>query len=517
MLFKAFDRLFSFFHPGKKHEQDRKRRLMRQLVKDLTANRFARFYKPRMMEVQPGMGKFFYTLYHALSHAQAFLQKAAASTRLKQITVEAFLDAGQLDARQRLDADFLERRAKTMPIIEVSRLLKEDLGLLAGVFDADFIALVDGCYNQVLTLVYLAEFDYFLFLQKFDPALLERNFNLPPQFKAVRGTTIVEEVKDFLEIFYPFDTEADWTLPLRILKTYKDGLDVITAAEWSKLTGSLRELRRSAVLELMVRHISQDPAWELKVSPAEEHIAAAYLEDRRREVDHALTGFLSSHKQNLVNSLVRDLFRDSDILQYQYYSGQDREGLSALGLEGFIHAQSLNYLKAFLVEFFEKDIRDLCELLLIRGLWSSMEQSREMFGAFYRLQDRAGLLASLEQSLSENGEEGARLRSVMAKSGRSRSQLHNLERMVQWINEQSWDLLCDTADAFVQLGQWFKAILVDAKNDGSLIKNFRELQRETVPPLPQRLILAYRQIYQYLQIQQILCESADSLLDLPDA
>jgi hypothetical protein len=516
MAFKVFDRLFSFFHWGN-HEKGAAWRLLRQLAKDLAANRFARFYKPRLMEALPGMGKFFYDLYRALSHAQVFLQNAAVSAQLKEITVEAFLDMRHLDARQRLNADFVKRRAETMSIIEVSQLLKGDLALLSDAIDADFIARVDRCYNQILSLVHLAGFDYFLFLRKFDSALLERNFNLSPQFRAVRGTMIVEEIKDFLEVFYPFDPDADWALPLRILRVYKNGLDVVTAAEWSKLLGRLRDLRHSAILELMVRHISQDPGWEFKPRLKAERITASYLEDRRREVDQALTGFLSFQKQNQVNSLARDLFGDSGPAWLQYYTEKDGEALTALGLAGFIHAQSLNYLKAFLTEFFEKDIRDLCELLLVRGLWSSMEHSKEMSGTFHLLVDRAADLANLEQSLADNGEEGSRLRSALAKSGRNRSQLRSLEFMVQRINERAWELLCDTAEALIQLGRWFKEILVDVKNDGSLIKNFRELQRDTVPPLPQRLVLAYKRIYQYLQIQQLLRGPGDSSLDPPGA
>jgi hypothetical protein len=512
MAFKVFDRLLSFFH---RHggEKGAKGHLLKQLAKDLTANRFARFYKPRLMEVQPGMGKFFYDLYKALSHAQVFLQNAAKSAQLKQITVEIFLDMKHLDARQRLNAEYVEQRAKTMSIIEVSHLLKEDLTLLSEAFDADFTAKVDRCYNQILSLVHLAGFDYFLFLRKFDPNLLERNFNLTPQFRPVRGQTIVEDIKDFLEVFYPFDTDQDWTLPLRILKVYKNGLDVVTAAEWSKLIGNLRELRRSSVLELLVRHIGQNPGWEFKPRLTMEHIAAAYLGERRHEVDQALTGFLSSQRQNQVSALARELFGDSDTTWLQCYTEKDSETLVAMGLEGFVHAQSLNYFKGFLMNFFELDIRNLCETLLVRGLWSSMDRSKEMSDTFHDLLDLSGRLSALEQSLAENGEDGARLRTVLVKPGRNRSHQRSLDLTIQRINKDVWDLLSASAEALIQLGRHFKEILVDVKNDGNLIKNYRDLQRDAIPPLSPHLILAYKQIYTYLQIQQLLCGANDTSLD----
>jgi hypothetical protein len=512
MAFKVFDRLFSFFH-RRGGEKGAKGHLLKQLAKDLAANHFARFYKPRLMEVQPAAGKFFYDLYKALSHAQVFLQNASKSAQLKQITVETFLDMKHLDARQRLNAEYVERRAKTMSIIEVSHLLKEDLNLLSEAFDADFTSKVDRCYNQILSLVHLAGFDYFLFLRKFDPNLLERNFNLTPQFRPVRGPMVVEEIKDFLEIFYPFDTGMDWTLPLRILKVYKNGLDVVTAAEWSKLLNNLRELRRSSVLELLIRHIGQDPGWEFKPRLTMEHIAAAYLEDRRREVDQALTGFLSSQRQNQVSSLARELFGDPDTKWLQCYTEKDSETLVALGLEGFVHAQGLNYFKGFLVNFFEPDIRNLCETLLVRGLWSSMDRSKEMSDTFHNLLDITGRLSTLEQSLSENGEDGARLRTALVKPGRNRGHLRNLEFTIQRINRDVRDLLNASAEALIQLGGHFKEILLDVKNEGNLIKNYRELQKDAGPSLSPHIILVYKRIYTYLQIQQLLFGTDDTSLD----
>jgi hypothetical protein len=506
MAFGILNKLFSFFHQGKGQEGTRARRL-KQLAKDITNSRFARFYKPRSMEIQPAMGKFFYDLYKALSHAQVFLQNAAKSSQLKQLVVENFLDMKHLDARQRLNADYVKKRAESMPITEVSYLLKEDLTLLAGAFDRDFITKVDQCYNYILDLVHLTGYDYFLFLRKFDSTILERNFNITPQFRLVRGTALVEELKDFLDVFYPLDIEADWTLPLRILKVYKNGLDVVTPQEWSKLLGSLRELRRSSILELIIRHISQDPGWEFKTRIKLEHIAETYLEERRQEVDQALTGFLYSQKQNQVNALAQELFGDSEVKRLQYYTEKEGEAFLALGLEGFTYARSLNYLKAFFTDFFETGIRNICELLLIRGFWSSIEQSKEMSETFHILLANADRLSALEQSLAETGEAGSRLRNVTAKSGRNQSQLRSLGFVLKRVNEEAWDILSSTAETLIQLGGQFKEILLDIKNEGGLIKNYRELQRDADPPLTPHLIQVYKHIYAYLQIQQLLCGS----------
>jgi hypothetical protein len=274
---------------------------------------------------------------------------------------------------------------------------------------------------------------------------------------------------------------------------------------------NLRELWRSGVMELMIRHIDQDPHWEFKPQVTREHIAATYLEDRRKEVNNAFTGFLSSQRQNQVSALAAELFGDPDIKRLYNYTAKDGEPYIQKGLEGFIYAQSLNFLKAFLVDFFQKDIQELCELLLIRGLWASVEQSNKMSETYNTLLANTEQIHALEHSLGENGEEGTRLRTALAKSDRDRSQLRHMKFLLQEANDNAWELLSSTAAALLFLGRYLKEILVDAKQGGGLIMNYRELQQATETQLTPHIILTYKRIYTYLQIQQLLIGSDNSL------
>jgi hypothetical protein len=158
-------------------------------------------------------------------------------------------------------------------------------------------------------------------------------------------------------------------------------------------------------------------------------------------------------------------------------------------------------------------MQGLCELLLIRGHWGSFDQSREMSETFHTLLDNTNRLLALEQSLGENGEEGSRLRSLIAKSARNQGPPRQLITILQRINEDVLDLLNSTAEALFLLGRQFKDILLDAKKEGMYISNFRELQRETEPPLTQHIIICYKRIYAYLQLQQLITGASDISTD----
>lgn len=502
--------IFSIFRRDKEGGRNR---LLKKIGRDIQRNRLNRFYNPHSMEVQPGTARIFYDFYKTISHAQVFLQNAERSRKLKPLTVESLLDLKFLDARQRLSADYVEEQANKGAIAQVSQLLKEDLAIFSGAFDAAFISRADGCYNRILAFIRFAAFDYYAFLRKFDPSIQERNFDAVPRFRPIRGELVVEELKEFLDAAASLDGDSDWSAPLRILKAFKDGIDVIEVEDWIQVLSQLRAMRQSSILELIIRHVTRDPAWEFKPLFAPERIAAAYLDERRQEVDDAMLRFYSFQKKNQVNSLVRELFGEANPLRLQNYSEKDSESFMKIGVDGFAYTQPLNYLYAFLEDFFQQDMQDLCELILIRGHWSSVEQSRNLSEIFHTLLDNTGRIQALEQSLGEEGEESANIQAALVKSSRNTSQLHNLTRMIRAIDENVWELISGTSECLYALGGYFKEILQDSREDAVYITNYRELQKESNPPLAQRIILNYKRIYMYLQIQRLLVGKDDFDMD----
>jgi hypothetical protein len=498
------EKLFSAFL-GSIIPEARKRKQLKQLTKDLAGNRHVKFYHPRHREVDPSLGKFFYEIYQTLSHAQVFLQNASRSAQLKQLTVESFLDIKYLDARQRLNADYVTERAKTIPITEVSKLLQEDLTFLSTAFDDNFITEVDRCYNQILALIGLANFDYFFFLKKFDPYLIERNFNYQPKFGPAPGQLISDQLKDFLNASYAVDPDEDWETPIRILKLYKDGMDAVVLEQWNHILSQIREIKRSGILELIIRHIDDNPAWELDTKDDYVHIAREYLEGRRIEVQDALNGFVNAQKIAQINYLASTIFGDPGIKRARYYTEQESEAYVKKEFEGFIYAAGINYLRVFLVDMFKQDIQGLCELLLIRGQWSSIELSKEMSDYYHQILDLNDQILAFDESLSEEREYGSRLRAAIAKVDRDKSQARGISHNLRLVNDQALELINAAAKALIVIGKNLKSIYEDYQKDfHEFIYNWRELESLSEAPLLQQISYTYRQIYNFIQLLQLL-------------
>ncbi|MDR0998810.1 MAG: DUF5312 domain-containing protein [Treponema sp.] len=500
-----FEKLFAFFFRGG-DPRTLKKKAMKQLAKELSGNRYSRFYRPKTSVVEPPLAAFFFELYRTVSHAHIFLNNAAKSELLKELTVETFLDIRYLDARQRLSAEYVKERAKTIPITEVSRLLEDDFDLLSSGIDNELMAAADRCYNQILTLVNFSSFDFFFFLKKFDPGLVENNFNLRPHFSPVPGRHLCGQIKDFLEVSRALDTEEEWGPPLRVLKLYKNGTEVISPEEWDTLASRLRELGRSNILELMIRHIEENPSWRFDSSAAPvQHIASNYLEDREREVRNAMNGFVRDRKLLGAKDLARTVFGDPDIRRAIHYTPQESDAFVKRGLDGYTCAEGFNYIKAFLLDVFKKEMQGLCELLLIRGHWYSMEFSQQMSESYHVLIDTAARIDAFDDSLGEDGETGSRLRAMLAKADRDKSQLRYIKNYLKKINEDALEFINLSAQALIVIGTTIKNVLEDRKSGaGELIVNWKELEFMAEPSLIKCLITAHKQISGLLQILRLL-------------
>jgi hypothetical protein len=510
MALAFLDKLLSLF-AGDKDPDSGKKRQLKQLIKDLAGNRYARFYKTKQEEIDPSLGKFFYEMYKIISPAQVFLQNAAKSAQLKQVCAEAFLDKNLKEIRARISPESIEERAKTTAIKDLAKQLGEDTAAFAAAFDSSRIEAIDRCYNLVLGMVQFVSFDFFFLLKKFDPNITERNFSYQPKFAPVRGEYLTDEIKDFLDLSFAVDPDQDWKNALRVLKIYKNGVDVAAPDQWIRLLNNLREIRKSGILELMIRHIDKNPLWQSKPSLPDEHIAGAYVEEKQAEARAAVDKIVNAKKNAQVGVLAKTIFGSAEIERTKYYTAKAGEIYLKKNFDGFLFAQGINYLKAFLLDHLKRDIRELCDLLLIRGQWTVPALSQQMSEAFHQVMGLSDELIAFDETLSDTGENGSRLKSSIVKADRDKSQARYVTLILKSVNEEALGLINTAAQALIGVGKNLKTLLDDfQKPQRELLMNWKELEMASEAPLAQRIADAYKKIYYFIQMMQLLSKPGET-------
>ena len=156
------DSIISLFSSSDDPALVRKKRL-KQLARDLSQNKYAKLFRTKSDELTPLFGKFLYDVYKVISPAQVFLQNAAKSQQLKEITIDAFLDKELIALKDRLSAAAIQQKAQSAPVKELSAAVKRDLSNYIAAFDNARISSIDNCYNAIIAMVNFVSFDFFYF------------------------------------------------------------------------------------------------------------------------------------------------------------------------------------------------------------------------------------------------------------------------------------------------------------------------------------------------------------------
>jgi hypothetical protein len=504
-------RLFIFFTQRDSPEA-KKKRLLKRIRQDIKSSRYSRFFKIKTGEIQPAAAKFLYEIYKTTNAASILLENAAQSGQLKEITVRALMDMAEKEREAALSDTAIEEQAEKAGLqgfADVVKWTREETETLINAFDPARIKDADRCYSLIFAFIQFISFDFYCFLKKFDPSLQERNFNSVPHFKPVKADLLIDMLKDFLEGAFAMDPDQNWQAALPVMKTYKNGVDVINGDQWQKLLTQLRDIRNSQILELIVRYTDRNPAWEPHAAIPYVPIANSWLESKKTNVENTIVRLVDLKRNAQVDALSREVFGGADIVRLKNYT-EDVSSLFFKGkFEGFTHTRELNFFKAFLQDHFHRDIRDLCELLLVRGKWMSPALSlplSDQFNAMLSLSDR---LIRFDDNLGENS---GRLRKALRLAGRNKAQARYIRTMLSQANEEADDMIMLGVQLLPALGQSLKDILEDyQKTTPQLIINWKEIEFAVLTPMGQWITEMGKSISSFLQILRTFMQTSQEV------
>jgi hypothetical protein len=486
-----------------------KKRTLKRMAGLLASNKYGKFYRMKTGEVDPGLAQFFLNIYKTVSPARTFMQNAAQSARLKELTVEHFLNQKQRDAFTGFSPDVIAERAQTTPHKELAQQIEAEFAELNSGFDDQQINLIENCYNLILLFIHFVNFDYTFLLKKFDNRFYEYSYNQQPRFLPVRGDLVVNLLKDFLEAADGIDLNKDWDTAMKVLRNYKGDMDVLNLKHWRSLLVQLRDIKHSGILEMIVRIIEKDPQWVSMPSLSNRQIVAAYLETIRLEIFENFDRVINAKRNALINEFAKAIFGDdADMNQLKFYTEWSGDIYIKKNFEGFVYARGLNYVYAFLTEG-QTEIQGLFDLLLVRGQWASASLSFPLSEAIRMIMTFPERIRALDDSLSEEGVYGARLKASLMKLDRDKKQAKYIMSTLDTLNGEAEILIVDTHMNLSIMEKGFKEVLNDYRiNSSVLILNWDELDSCSVPPLEGRIAALQDKLSKITQLLQLFVKPA---------
>jgi hypothetical protein len=474
--------------------------LIKQTVKEVSQNKYAKFYRARQYEADPSLGMFYFSVYKIVCPLQVFLRDPVREMKIRQVTLEAFLDKPTMELVKRLSVQEVAERMKSAGD-EFSTVLEEDLAALQSGFDNPKIAAADKCYNMIASMKQFVLFKFSSLLRKFDPEFNDGDFLSPPKFVPVDINLMMPDLAVFLSLMPAQEKIEDWKTVFEILKYCKGGTDVIPLAQWNSLLISLNDIRQSRILELLGRIATSNPILEFKAIVPHETLSATWLDQKTAEVREVLNEIAENQRSARINVLEQEVFGNLTTTRLNYYTVDRGRILSDKGLEEYEYAQALNFLITFIEEFIAKEINELCDLILVRGQWTNIPASRAMSEAFHEVLAMPKEIHELDDTLAEDGSNGPRIRGALLRVDRDKSQARYINSIIAGINEAALSIVNKAVSSLIVIGKHFKMLLDDSERKSfELIMNWKELVAVTRTPITPRLAAVYKRVNFFVQL-----------------
>ncbi|MDR0444521.1 MAG: DUF5312 family protein [Treponema sp.] len=495
------DKVFSFFSSD--GLTDEKQNMLKQILKELSQNKYSRFYRAKSEETDPTFTSFLFSVYKIIHPIKVFMQDEKKMSRLRQITVESSMDSNILETINRLDHTVLDNRAKSMAPDELIASIHADMNKLITQFDRGRMATADRCYEMAADLGQFVNYNFFGFFKKFDGHFADGSFIVEPKFPPIKTILMIDELTEFLAVSQALKPEDDWNGLLNLLRLCA-GQDLVIHDQFLTMVRTLRELHTSKIVELMVQFTLKNPVWQWKPKVNHETVAEDWLAGKKLEVDKYIHKINDARKNSQINALTKQIFEATDLVRLENYTVQFSDAYRKRDLEYFLYAEGLNFLKAFLEDYLEKEIKDLCDILLIRGQWTNNIMSREMSAALNNLIEAAVPINDLDRVMAEDGGDGSRLRAAMLRIDRDKTQTRYINAIVTKNNDEALEIINGAAQNFITLGKHVKSLVEDVqKKHPELLMNWREINLASKEPIAQRMVNDFKKINYFIQLMHL--------------
>ena len=480
------------------------RRILRRLGKELAKDRY-KLYRPRGGEVQEAFPRLLFAI-HKSTHLVAKLIRPGEVTSLGLLVISNNLNDYQRGLRDSLDEGAIRERFRGVADVSgVVEEIKDALISYVGSFDAEMVSHINRQFSDIVSFTSFCHFDYYFTLKKFDSALEEEAFSAKPNFSPIESEYVVDDIKDFIDLAQALPLGADWEALFEVLSQYRS-IEMVDRVGWQKVFKTLATILQTEVLSRIVQHASRDPQWK----PTPEHhparIVESYLTEVRSSVEAVLRKIQQERRNNKIDQLVTKIYGTAVVARAKNYTKKGNAIFQRIGIDGYQHVEAFNYLKAYLLDSYKKDVREIVQdLLIVRGKWTTLVQSQQTSEAYHGVLSVSEQIIAIDDDLADEGEWSQRLRRAMGRVvNRDVSTHKGVVTILDELNTAVSRLITGAAQHLIVIGKVLKLLIEDVdRKEYQVITNWKELDAEIEDSLKQRMTDIYRQLYYFIQLLQI--------------
>lgn len=496
-----FQSLFANLFGSNNPEAELKRRL-KYIAKDFNKTKFHTYYRTSTFEATPNFAKLFYDIYKLISPAQLMFHANPNLNAFKHQIINYSLTDRQMELLAHFDEKKIQEMATKIDFDKLKIQIENDLNDFCGAFDDNRINKIENLYKAFVIFRDFCSYDYFMVLKKFNSSIQENLFNEVPQFAKINAEYIVDDLKDFCTVAYPItDDKIVWGDLFEFLKS-KHSSEIVGLNNWKKIIARMRSIQSSMAFDLMIRHITRKPNYQVTLPSPVATITEPYLTKIREDTLKTLSNISMNMKHSKANSISEQIFGKKEIKLLRYYVTTANEPFAKKNLPIYKFAEPLNYLKGFLTEYVKNDLREYFDVVVIRGQWAA-QMSAPLSNAYQELVKMGDDIAKFDNALSEAGPTGVKIKTLLPKTAHDPGAENIIRRLIDDANEDARTFLVTATQNLVTIGRIMKQLIEDyMKQKPVIVGNWHELEKFIDKPMKDFSVNIYKKIYLFVQLMQ---------------
>lgn len=496
-----FQNLFSSLFKSGSPDADKKKRL-KALAKAFSKTKFHNYYKPASHEVQGSLAKLMWEIYKVITPAQLYFKNIPNPAVFKHQIINYSLSEHQLELLEHFDEQKIHEAAKQMPLEKVQQLVEEELSTFQHEFDNERMNKAENLYKAFTLFKDFCEFDFYVFLRKFDASIQEFQFNSVPRLDKINDEYVVEDLKDFVAVAYAITDETIiWNDLFEMFKNTQ-GKELVPAGNWRKIINKIKAIQVSKSLDMIIQLISQDPTYHTEIRYRYDPLIEPYMDNLMSETHQILSKMTSQEKESKTNNLCMQIFGTTAPQTLQNYISSFNSVLEKKELSLLKYTEPLNYLKAFLVDHVKREIRELYDVVVIRGQWDAT-LSAPMSNAYQELLNTSDQITEFDAEFAEDGANGMKIKTLLPKTAHDHSAESIINRVVSDCNEQAKEYLLVSTQNLITIGKTLKQLIEDnMQAKPTIVANWKELDKFVEQPIKEFMVGIYKKIYLFVQLMQ---------------
>jgi|GEM_PF-1334024 len=419
--------------------------------------------------------------------------------------IESFLSEDIRAKKEKFTKDMIWK--KIMEAENVSKTVKgieDEFIMYKSFLNKKNLPRLEEEYYLMYKLNSLATFNFELFFSKFDPY-----YTLPsqPNYAPVLGDEIIVDVEDLYFLITSLPKKVDLTNAFEKLYMKNEG-DYKSLAKKSqqsvnKIFKMISDDLSPRILISLCKYIKEDIKYTISIQPKFFSILDRYRKDIETVFMRNKEFVLEKYSEKSLQQDVESLFNGKHLLNINGFTDTLKKAIETNNLDPISGIMALKITKTFIMEIYEKSIKDTMNTLILEAFFSEKEYQMEFSNVFFAANELRDIVSGCEELLSGSGKNSFSHLEILIKNYKMDNKVaeNKITMQVDLINERIRHCNEKCANVLYKLANNVYNIIQDYKGQKAIyVTNIKAIKGSQNKEFINQLAKAYNDIAKYIKI-----------------